>query len=55
MKKDKAAHERKTKIRALSALSDEDIDTNDISEVMDWRGAGKVYRPVKKSIGIRGE
>ena len=55
MKKDKAAAKRKTELKALSALSGEDIDTSDIPEVTDWRGAvrGKFYRPVKEPISIR--
>lgn len=55
LKKDKAAARHKTELKALSALSDEDIDTSDIPEVTDWRGAvrGKFYRPVKEPISIR--
>jgi hypothetical protein len=57
MQKDNAAPKRKTEMKALAALSDEAIHTNDIPEVTDWRDAvrGKFYRPVKKSISIRGE
>lgn len=55
MKKDKAAAKRKTELKALSALLNEDIDTSDIPEMTDWRGAvrGKFYRPVKEPISIR--
>jgi uncharacterized protein (DUF4415 family) len=55
MKKGKAATKRKAELKALTALSDENIDTSDIPEVTDWRGAvrGKFYRPVKKPISIR--
>ena len=55
MKKDTVAAKRKTELKALSTLPDEDIDTSDMPEVTDWRGAvrGKFYRPVKKPISIR--
>ena len=55
MKKDKAAAKRKAELKALASLSDADIDTSDIPEVTDWRGAvrGKFYRPVKEPISIR--
>lgn len=55
MKKDKTATKRKAELKALAALSEKDIDTSDIPEVTDWRGAvrGKFYRPVKEPISIR--
>jgi uncharacterized protein (DUF4415 family) len=55
MKKDKAAAKREAELKALASLSDADIDTGDIPEVTDWRGAvrGKFYRPVKEPISIR--
>ena len=55
MKKDKAAAKHKAELKALASLSDADIDTSDIPEVTDWRGAvrGKFYRPVKEPISIR--
>lgn len=36
-------------------MSDPDIDTSDIPEIVDWRGAerGRFYRPVKQVITIR--
>lgn len=54
-KKDKRAAKRKTELKTLAALADEDIDTSDIPEVIAWRAAvrGKFYRPVKKLINIR--
>ena len=42
-------------IEALAALSDEEIDTSDIPEILDWSGArrGALYRPVKQQITLR--
>jgi len=42
-------------IEMLGAMRDEDIDTSDIPEITDWRGAviGKFYRPIKKPVSIR--
>lgn len=42
-------------IQALASMSDEDIDTTDIPEVVDWSKAeiGKFYRPIKKAVSIR--
>jgi len=39
----------------LAALSDAEIDTSDVPEVVDWRGAirGRFYRPVKQLVTIR--
>jgi uncharacterized protein (DUF4415 family) len=39
----------------LAALPDAAIDTADIPEVRDWRGAvrGKFYRPIKQVVTIR--
>jgi uncharacterized protein (DUF4415 family) len=36
-------------------MSDEDIDTTDIPEILNWRGAarGRFYRPVKQVVTIR--
>jgi uncharacterized protein (DUF4415 family) len=36
-------------------MKDEDIDTTDIPEVTDWRGAvrGKFYRPIKQVVTMR--
>jgi uncharacterized protein (DUF4415 family) len=35
-------------------MSDADIDTSDIPEIVDWRGAerGRFYRPVKQAVTI---
>ena len=42
-------------IAALAAMSEADIDTTDIPEIVDWRGAvrGRFYRPVKQVVTIR--
>ena len=42
-------------LAALAAKREQDIDTSDIPEIRNWRGAemGKFYRPVKKSVTIR--
>ena len=42
-------------IRALEALTDDQIDTSDIPEILDWSDArrGVFYRPVKRQITLR--
>ena len=42
-------------LAALAALPDSQIDTSDMPEVRDWRGAqvGRFYRPVKKPVTLR--
>lgn len=42
-------------LRALAKLGDRRIDTSDIPEVKDWRGAkrGLFYRPVKQQLTLR--
>ena len=42
-------------IRALEALPDEQIDTTDAPEILDWSDArrGVFYRPVKQQITLR--
>ncbi len=46
---------RKKELETLAALPEDDIDTSEIPEVVDWRNAevGKFHRPVKKSVTIR--
>ena len=46
---------QKAEIDALAALPDQEIDTGDIPEVLDWSGArrGALYRPVKQQITLR--
>lgn len=42
-------------LATLAAKRERDIDTSDIAEIRNWRGAemGKFYRPLKKSVTIR--
>ncbi len=42
-------------LAALAALPEEQIDTRDIPEQRDWRGArrGLFYRPVKQQLTLR--
>lgn len=42
-------------VRALEDLPDDQIDTTDVPEILDWSDArrGAFYRPVKKQITIR--
>ena len=42
-------------LQALEDLPDEQIDTTDIPELLDWSGArrGQFYRPVKRQITLR--
>ena len=46
---------QKADVEALAALPDEDIDTSDIPEILDWSGArrGALYRPMKQQITLR--
>jgi uncharacterized protein (DUF4415 family) len=45
----------KAELAALAALPDAAIDTTDIPEVLDWKGAerGRFYRPVKQQLTLR--
>ena len=40
---------------ALDELAEEDIDTSDVPEILDWSKAerGKFYRPIKQQITLR--
>ena len=42
-------------IKRIAEMRDEDIDTSDIPEILDWSGAvvGRFYRPVKEAVTIR--
>ena len=42
-------------LKALSAMSDKDIDTSDIPEIKNWEDAvvGRFYRPIKRRLTIR--
>lgn len=46
---------RAAELQALAALPDRLIDTRDIPEQKDWRGAkrGLFFRPVKKQLTLR--
>ena len=56
MKKDIAElpSDVQAQIRALEALPDDQIDTTDAPEILDWSDAkrGVFYRPVKKQITL---
>jgi uncharacterized protein (DUF4415 family) len=45
----------RAEIEALEKMSDDDIDTSDIPEILDWSTAvlGKFARPVKRQITLR--
>ena len=47
--------EQKAELQVLAALPDEEIDTRDMPEIVDWSGArrGVLYRPVKQQITLR--
>lgn len=47
--------EQAAELEALAAMPDDQIDTNDIPEQLDWSGArrGLFYRPVKKQLTLR--
>jgi uncharacterized protein (DUF4415 family) len=47
--------EQRAELKSLAALSDEDIDTSDAPELLDWSGAkrGLFYRPVKQQLTLR--
>lgn len=51
----KLSDAQRKELAELALLSDEEIDTSDIPEVLDFSNAvrGKFYRPVKKSVTIR--
>lgn len=44
-----------TEIEVLKVMTDDEIDTSDIPEIVNWDNAvvGEFYRPIKKSITIR--
>jgi uncharacterized protein (DUF4415 family) len=46
---------QRAELAALAALPEEQIDTRDIPEQRDWRGArrGLFYRPVKQQLTLR--
>ncbi len=46
---------QKEDLARLRAMSDEDIDTSDAPEILDWSNAkrGMFYRPVKQQLTLR--
>jgi uncharacterized protein (DUF4415 family) len=42
-------------MKALAALHEDEIDTSDVPEILDWAGAkrGLFYRPVKQQLTLR--
>jgi uncharacterized protein (DUF4415 family) len=46
---------QKAELQALAALPDDQIDTSEMPEVIDWSGArrGVLYRPIKRQITLR--
>jgi uncharacterized protein (DUF4415 family) len=55
MRTTRAANSDKRELRALVRMRDDEIDTSDIPEVVDWSKAvvGKFYRPIKAPVTIR--
>ena len=51
----KVSSKQAEEIRALSGMTDGEIDLSDAPPVADWSKAvvGKFYRPIKKSLTIR--
>lgn len=51
----KLTEQQKQELAQLAAISDEDIDTSDRTEITDWSDAkrGQFYRPVKQPVTIR--
>ena len=47
--------DQKVELKAIAALSDQEIDTREMPEIVDWSGArrGLFYRPVKRQITLR--
>ena len=54
-KKAKLTNKRLADLQTLEELPDDQIDTTDIPEILDWTGAkrGVLYRPVKQQITLR--
>ena len=50
-------NERKTQLRAIATMNDEDIDTSDIPELTDEQlkagVRGALYRPIKRPVTMR--
>ena len=56
MKKEtiKLTNEQKAELKALDEMPDDEIDTTDVPELLDWSDArrGVFYRPVKQQITL---
>ena len=54
-KKAQLTDERRAKLQSLQEKPDDQINTTDIPELLDWSGAqrGVFYRPVKQQITLR--
>lgn len=52
---DELTAKQRADLQALEELPDDQINTSDIPEVLDWSGAqrGVFYRPVKQQITLR--
>lgn len=51
----KMTSEQKAEVKALAALPEDQIQTDDMPEVTNWSGAkrGMFYRPIKQQITLR--
>ena len=51
----KTTDKQRQELRHLDQLTDDDIDTSDIPEIIDFSGAvrGRFYRPVKQQVTLR--
>ncbi|CAG0945289.1 BrnA antitoxin family protein [Geobacter sp.] len=51
----KVTEKKAEELAALAALPDDEIDTSDMPEVVDWDKAviGHFYRPIKQTVTIR--
>jgi uncharacterized protein (DUF4415 family) len=49
------SEDMRAELQALAKLTDEQIDTSDIPEQRDWKGAkrGLFYRPIKQQLTLR--
>jgi uncharacterized protein (DUF4415 family) len=47
--------DQRARIEAVAAMPEDQINTDDIPEVLDWSGAvrGKFYRPLKRQLTLR--
>ena len=51
----KITKQQQDQINFLTNLTDDEIDTSDIPEIIDWTGTekGKFYHPLKKQVTLR--